>query len=1186
MAETGLLLEVRWEWDGTELAADAVQGADTISLLDPFALTVGDTIWLGQEPGENPYEIVTIDMTTGNATITPVLLVAFDEGTAVVPDVGGQPGKVWVAEVLLPDADEPIEVPLTVHDLSVMPEQVYDPPIAITISDDLRSVIDLPGNQPRVSGSWVSPIGLPPAEPTEAPAVSPVPDVFGTVDSLVVTTDPDAVAPGTTVDYHISLTEDFEPSSSTLAISSPSNVVMINVLPDGTPLSLDATYYLKTVAHNIIGSAPASISVPAALNADRVSSVAAARVIAGFILAGGITVGNITIDPVNGITIAVPGGSIRLPADGATPASFDGDVTARRLSIIDNYAISGSGQLNGTFTLKSGIAKPSESPTMYYDWPSMRLDAASWGKGLSPVLTGVNVLSKGVPDPSCVVTALTFFGGVIRILNPITGQMGWYPDPTSPQELGPNYNFGSPTPAWWSTAGEGTSSPAAVHHDSFQGLGPYIEQIAIATGAENTVSLTRRLPVVPHAYYRFQPWVRHTVTRETQSLLLSVEWRDASNALIGSVYRAAQVIPANTWVKADQLLDDAPANAAWGLFTLEWNVAASASVVGNQQPGDAYQVSEFSVRTDFSWTDGFYPYGGIATDQNRKLYWLYGSDSKRSGGFYWYAIRGDTMQKVGEVYSAALSLFPAGTYPKVACYGDTLYMLYHTSGGNLVLQTRTLGAAADFTMPAVGGPVNSSTINTNSQRPEIGALTVGPFDGPGTLCVAWSLRTSGSGSWAVRSAATPTATVSGLGNFLRAGADIVDGGCWHPALGRFLHINGGDGTGRVWHYSKFKVNTTVRAEHSWFDPKNSGTDDWYPEGLGDGSDGTHETQAGPYKEFLVQCRSWLNIEIPSPPDAEDNSGNRHIADAARIYIGEGSGTRYRLDTVGRSITQRSVRIDVAPIFDELRGPNRLAVTDADKGKFNFFTPDDVGAIVTGTNIPAGTVITGLVTEKAGQAVTLNQNHTATPGGQTITAEITRTALGRKVYQIETIPTFGPTSPLTNSFDLTPAVPGVILSTAEDVDGPLIELSGDGSGRLGPYKWDKNGDQIEGDPTYDTGWLSVASPGNGDAPFASGGSPSLTYRKIGKVVMVRFMRESATALDGSSSSGNFSNRNLHSVPLPVGFRPAFTTEIPARFLDAPQTVVVGTAGILEWLGGVGMNWPAGSSLRVEGMFLTD
>ena len=159
MGINGLLTDVRWEWTGTEVTMDLVAGTTVLPVLDPESISVDEAVWIAET---GPYDIVAVDVDGAVYTISPGLQVDIDSGTEVANDIGGRPGQVWVCEVVLADADEPIEVPLTIHDLSVMPEGTYDPPVAIVLSDDLESVEDLPGSMPVIDGVYIPPESLPP----------------------------------------------------------------------------------------------------------------------------------------------------------------------------------------------------------------------------------------------------------------------------------------------------------------------------------------------------------------------------------------------------------------------------------------------------------------------------------------------------------------------------------------------------------------------------------------------------------------------------------------------------------------------------------------------------------------------------------------------------------------------------------------------------------------------------------------------------------------------------------------------------------------------------------------------------------------------------------------------------------------------------------------------------------------
>jgi hypothetical protein len=183
MGINGLLTDVRWEWTGTELTADLLTGETVLPVLDPESITAGEFVWVA---GTGPYEITGVDVDAATFTITPGLSADADNGTEVALDIGGQPGRVWVCEVILPDADGPVEVPLVYTDLLALPEGTFDPPVAILLSDDLNHVLDLPGQMPMIDGALIDPETLPEPVITDLlpPDEEPVLTFIGGIGSL------------------------------------------------------------------------------------------------------------------------------------------------------------------------------------------------------------------------------------------------------------------------------------------------------------------------------------------------------------------------------------------------------------------------------------------------------------------------------------------------------------------------------------------------------------------------------------------------------------------------------------------------------------------------------------------------------------------------------------------------------------------------------------------------------------------------------------------------------------------------------------------------------------------------------------------------------------------------------------------------------------------------------------------
>lgn len=328
--------------------------------------------------------------TPGTLTLTEPVRVQVDDEDPVWLVVGNDVASDAYALVSFPqtadvlgdetDSGDIAHVPIPYGMRASYPEGLYDPPVPIVVSDDLTVVLDTPGVKPVIDGSTI--INLPgPDEPTEPPESSPPVEVHGTVDALVVeVTEP--FASSTTLDFHISTTPDFTPGPSTLSGSARSAVFVITGLPtgltgsegedvsDGDRLQPDVTYYVRTVARNIIGSAAPGPIAPGVLDPSVVSEIITARLVAGFVLAGSIQVGNITINPETGITIPQSdGGTIHFPADGS-PATITAYLNARGLRVENDLTINGVGELAGTLTMTGGAPPPKTPPTLTYGYPT------------------------------------------------------------------------------------------------------------------------------------------------------------------------------------------------------------------------------------------------------------------------------------------------------------------------------------------------------------------------------------------------------------------------------------------------------------------------------------------------------------------------------------------------------------------------------------------------------------------------------------------------------------------------------------------------------------------------------------------------------------------------------------------------------------------------------------------------
>ena len=238
---------------------------------------------------------------------------------------------------------------------------------SVVVDDDsgywkVASVAD----EKRILGSAVDPVGLPNPIPNEPPELSPKPVVYGTADSLLVVVSPGTVAPGTTIDYHISQADSFNVDESTLVMSTKQTMVTLPRGPEGLSLALGTTYYVRIVARNEAGAAVQSEQTPGSLDPTVVSQIIAAEIVAGFVLAGQIKVGQMSWDPENGLLIPSATGTTQLSADGSGN-TFAGQGTFDALMVLGNLTIRGTNNevsKGASVTLETGVKAPKVAPTL------------------------------------------------------------------------------------------------------------------------------------------------------------------------------------------------------------------------------------------------------------------------------------------------------------------------------------------------------------------------------------------------------------------------------------------------------------------------------------------------------------------------------------------------------------------------------------------------------------------------------------------------------------------------------------------------------------------------------------------------------------------------------------------------------------------------------------------------------
>lgn len=90
------------------------------------------------------------------------------------------------------------------------------------------------------------------------PASSPTPTVRSAISALIVTWSPVANNDPVTYEVHVSATSGFTPGPSTKVAEMQGTMVWVRRLADGSPLQYGTTYYVKLVAKDLDGAAPAS----------------------------------------------------------------------------------------------------------------------------------------------------------------------------------------------------------------------------------------------------------------------------------------------------------------------------------------------------------------------------------------------------------------------------------------------------------------------------------------------------------------------------------------------------------------------------------------------------------------------------------------------------------------------------------------------------------------------------------------------------------------------------------------------------------------------------------------------------------------------------------------------------------------------------------------------------------------
>lgn len=234
---------------------------------------------------------------------------------------------------------------------------------------------------------------LPPATDGNAPASSPTPLISGGIGSLFLTWPPVTNADPVTYEVHVSTTTGFTPDSTTKVAQTSGGNYVVRTLADGvTPLSYDTPTYVRIVAKDADGAAPAGLEVPStpiqatsddiATNSvitDKLAAnaITADKLAARIILASEIATGESGFDRVSldasGIKAIQANGVVRadLPTDSGTPVFIKGRAELDNVNINDNMSIHGTANTmepSSRLVMKGSTSDPTSQPSVYTSW--------------------------------------------------------------------------------------------------------------------------------------------------------------------------------------------------------------------------------------------------------------------------------------------------------------------------------------------------------------------------------------------------------------------------------------------------------------------------------------------------------------------------------------------------------------------------------------------------------------------------------------------------------------------------------------------------------------------------------------------------------------------------------------------------------------------------------------------------
>lgn len=391
-AEYGTIVDVSTTNVGENLTLDAAAAATTIFVnnADTFnelggQLTLNGTV----------YTYTNVAPESGEITLASGLV-----ADAVVDDRAEIHPLKPITTALVDfgiEESEPVFVTLP-HDMAAtVADGFYEEAQRPSVLVDERSsgdlyVVDIPATPPApVDVEITLGDGVP-------PIASPTPVVEGWVGALNVKWAAISGADFPEYEVHISTVNDFTPDATTLVGTTSATSFTIHSLPNDLLLAYNTTYYVKVVAYDVDGPAPAGNQSSAQLMPVTSDDISANYVYGGRIAAPQIDGGEVTADLLlSGRISTRPGGtgagvdqdatgiaiydSSGIPQTTLAPdqSVFKGDAEIAGLTVDGSMSIRGTNNeisTGGELDLAAGITAPSTSPSVVQDWETLTFTKA------------------------------------------------------------------------------------------------------------------------------------------------------------------------------------------------------------------------------------------------------------------------------------------------------------------------------------------------------------------------------------------------------------------------------------------------------------------------------------------------------------------------------------------------------------------------------------------------------------------------------------------------------------------------------------------------------------------------------------------------------------------------------------------------------------------------------------------